>query len=59
MTAEKAEVRNVVLQANPESGGYRVSFELVPGGTRSVELRLQLKANETIVSEAWLYRWTA
>jgi periplasmic glucans biosynthesis protein len=59
LTVEKAKFQNLVLQPNPETGGYRASFELIPGGARNVELRLQLKLNDAVLSEAWLYRWTA
>lgn len=51
-------VANVVLQENPEVNGIRVSFELNTAGTDTVELRLGLKANDRLISESWLYRWT-
>ncbi|MFN3869565.1 MAG: glucan biosynthesis protein [Hyphomicrobiaceae bacterium] len=51
-------VANVVLQENPEVQGIRVSFELNSAGTDTIELRLALKANDRLISESWLYRWT-
>lgn len=51
-------ITNIVLQQNPEIAGYRVTFEFTPAGTDLAELRLVLKANETQISETWLYRWT-
>ena len=51
-------VTNTVVQNNPEISGVRVSFELTPGGTDLIELRLALKANDQLISESWLYRWT-
>jgi glucans biosynthesis protein len=50
-------ISNVVIQANPNSGGSRVSFELDPEDAKLAELRLQLKAGDKPVSETWLYRW--
>ncbi len=52
-------IKHDVLQANPETKGYRLKFELDPQGSELVELRAQLKRGETPVSEIWLYRWTA
>lgn len=53
------EIKNTVVQSNPETKGYRLKFELDPKGAELVELRAQLKRGETPVSEIWLYRWTA
>ena len=53
------EIKNTVVQSNPETKGYRLKFELDPKGAELVELRAQLKRGETAVSELWLYRWTA
>jgi glucans biosynthesis protein len=58
VTADKGKVANVVAQPNPESGGWRVSFELETGGARQAEMRAQLLANDEAVSEAWVFRWT-
>jgi len=52
------EVRDVVLQPNPETGGWRLAFVLVPGRAGLVELRARLMRGETALSETWLYRWT-
>lgn len=49
---------NLVVQENPEIKGVRVTFVLNTSGTDTVELRLGLKANDRLVSENWLYRWT-
>ena len=58
MIASAGTVTNTVVQNNPEISGVRVSFELTPGGTDLIELRLALKANDQLISESWLYRWT-
>lgn len=49
---------NLSVQRHPELQGYRVRFELNPGGTELVELRLCLKLAGQLISENWLYRWT-
>lgn len=51
-------ITNVVVQENQEIQGLRVSFELNTAGTDIIELRLGLKANDRLVSESWLFRWT-
>jgi periplasmic glucans biosynthesis protein len=47
-----------VVQTNPDIDGLRVSFSLDPKGAASSELRLVLQANDSPISETWLYRWT-
>lgn len=51
-------IRNVVVQPNPATGAWRISFELLPEGARAVELRAKLMDGDRPVSETWLYRWT-
>lgn len=58
VTANPGAIANVVVQRNPEIAGIRVSFEMAPGSAELVELRTVLKAQEQILSETWLYRWT-
>jgi glucans biosynthesis protein len=48
-----------VVQANPETGGWRLSFRLAPGKEPAVELRGQLMDGDAPLSEVWVYRWTA
>ncbi|WP_291696727.1 glucan biosynthesis protein G [Bradyrhizobium sp.] len=59
VTAEKSEVVNLVTQPNPETGGWRLSFQFSVKGQTSVELRAVLVQNDTPLSEVWIYRWTA
>jgi glucans biosynthesis protein len=47
----------VVAQPNPESGGWRINFELLPSA-KLVELHAQLMDGKKPLSETWLYRWT-
>jgi glucan biosynthesis protein len=44
---------------HPAIGGVRVSFDFETGGADMSEMRLVLKRGDIIVSETWLYRWTA
>jgi glucans biosynthesis protein len=51
------EVRNLVVQANDITGGWRVFFDL--GGELDVEtdLRASLLKNNQTISETWVYRY--
>ena len=59
ISTDKGKIENVVALAAAQVGGWRISFELLPGGTDIVELRLILMNGDTKLSETWLYRWTA
>jgi glucans biosynthesis protein len=59
VSASKGHILNPVVQSNPETGGWRLSFELDPGGEKLVELRAVLTRDKTPLSETWLYRWTS
>ncbi|WP_407925876.1 glucan biosynthesis protein [Falsiroseomonas selenitidurans] len=59
LSAGAGTLRHAVVQPNPETGGWRVHFELLPGSARLSELRAQLTHEGRPVSETWLYRWTA
>jgi glucans biosynthesis protein len=58
VSAEKAEIRNIVTQPNPETGGWRLSFELGVKDKVPVELRASLMQGDEAISEVWIYRWT-
>jgi periplasmic glucans biosynthesis protein len=58
VTAEKAEIRNIVTQPNPATGGWRLSFELPVNDKSPVELRASLMQGNDAISEVWVYRWT-
>jgi glucans biosynthesis protein len=58
VTANFGKITNVVTQPNPESGGWRLSFNLAPEKAPVVELRAQLLQNDNPLSEVWVYRWT-
>ena len=58
VTAEKSEITNIVTEPNPETGGWRLSFQCSVKSQKPIELRAVLVQNETQVSEVWVYRWT-
>jgi periplasmic glucans biosynthesis protein len=57
VTADKSEISNIVTEPNPETGGWRLSFQSTVGKD-PVELRAVLTANDAQISEVWIYRWT-
>lgn len=56
VTAEKSEITNIVTEPNPETGGWRMSFQC--SRKAPVELRAVLLQNDVPISEVWTYRWT-
>ena len=58
VTAEKAEIKNIVTQPNPAIGGWRLSFEASVKDKSPIELRASLMQGNDAVSEVWVYRWT-
>jgi periplasmic glucans biosynthesis protein len=58
ISASKGRIDHVVSQPNSETGGWRLTFQLLPENEPVVELRAQLMHNEKALSEVWLYRWT-
>ena len=58
VTAEKAEIKNIVTQPIPATGGWRLSFELSTKQKSPIELRASLMQADTALSEVWVYRWS-
>jgi glucans biosynthesis protein len=58
VSADKGNIRNIVTQPNPVTGGWRMSFELAHEKAPAVELRAQLMEGDSPTSEVWIYRWT-
>ena len=58
VSANFGKIQNVVARPNPETGGWRLSFNLVPDGAKVVELRARLVQGDNPLSEIWVYRWT-
>jgi periplasmic glucans biosynthesis protein len=58
VSAEKSEISNIVTQPNPETGGWRLSFQCSVKDQAPIELRAVLVQNDAPISEVWIYRWT-
>ncbi len=58
IAASEGKILNPVVQPNPETKGWRLSFELDTGGAQTVELRCHLAYEKMPLSEVWVYRWT-
>ncbi len=57
-SASAGRIEHLVVQANPETRGFRVTFVLYPGGANLSELQLSLNEWGDRTPETWLYRWT-
>lgn len=51
-------IEHVVVQPNPDIGGWRLSFQIVPPKGAGMELRAQLRLDNEPLTEIWTYRWT-
>jgi Periplasmic glucans biosynthesis protein len=58
VTASSGRIANPVVQENKYTGGWRVSFELIPEGGAPIELRCFLKSGEHVLTETWSYQWS-
>lgn len=45
------------IQHNPETGGARVFLTFDEQDASTIEFRVQLKKNQQVLTETWLYRW--
>ena len=59
ISTSAGQVQNIVVQKNTYTQGWRVSFELLPQGNDSAELRCFLKLGDDVLTETWSYQWTA
>jgi glucans biosynthesis protein len=57
--SSKGKIENPVVEANPATGGWRLSFQLDQGSEKLVEMHARLMDGEVPLTETWLYRWTA
>ncbi|KCV82139.1 glucan biosynthesis protein G [Actibacterium atlanticum] len=48
-----------VVQINPETGGPRLVFKFEPEDATLIEFRAELRLDDRLLTETWLYRWTA
>lgn len=58
VSASTGQIQNVVVQKNPHTNGWRLSFELLPQGSDPSELRCFLKLGNDVLTETWSYQWT-
>jgi glucans biosynthesis protein len=49
---------NMKVERHPSIEGVRISFELDTSDLETIEMRLGLKAQNLLISESWLFRWT-
>jgi glucans biosynthesis protein len=52
------EVIEPIARKNGVTGGWRVLFDLRPGGDGPVELRCVLRLADETLTETWVYQWT-
>ena len=57
--ASTGRIENVVVAPVAELSGWRISFDLVPGDAKLVEMHCFLTDDQERLSENWIYRWTA
>jgi periplasmic glucans biosynthesis protein len=57
--ADKGKIENAVVEPNPATGGWRLSFQLAQGGEKVVEMHARLMDGEKPLTESWIYRWTS
>jgi periplasmic glucans biosynthesis protein len=58
LSASAGKVGNVVVAANPLTGGFRLSFTFDPKDAKVAELRAELGFDDERTAETWVYRWT-
>jgi periplasmic glucans biosynthesis protein len=58
LSATAGKVSLPVVLRNANTKGVRVDFLLTPGDADVVEMRLELRSKDKLVSEVWLARWT-
>jgi len=59
VSGSTGQIQNVVVHKNPQTQGWRLSFELLPHGDTASELRGFLKLGNDVLTETWSYQWTA
>lgn len=57
VATNSGQVSKPVVQANPQTHGWRLFFELTPDGNRPADLRAFLRNGPDVLSETWSFRW--
>lgn len=58
VSASAGKVGDVVVAANPLTGGFRLSFSFDHKDVKVAELRAELGFDDERTAETWVYRWT-
>jgi glucans biosynthesis protein len=58
VSASAGKLDHVVIQRNPGTGGWRLTFQLDPEDAELIELRAELEFPDQRPAETWVYRWT-
>jgi glucans biosynthesis protein len=58
LAASAGKISNATLMSNMAIHGLRASFEMDPGDSGLIELRMRVMRGDKPVTETWLYRWT-
>jgi glucans biosynthesis protein len=56
--SSKGKIENPVVEPNPATGGWRLSFQLDQGSEKLIEMHARLMDGKQAISETWIYRWT-
>lgn len=60
LSASSGKLSDVTVTHNDDSGGWRLNFVLEPEADKDVvDLRAYLKSGREVLSETWLYQWSA
>ncbi len=58
LTGGKAELLDKRVMKNSQTGGWRAFFKLdIPDSTNLLEIMMELKAADKVISERWMYQW--
>lgn len=57
--ARSGETGSPRVEFNPETGGWRATFDLFPNGEELCEMSCALHRGEETMTESWSYRWTS
>lgn len=58
LSGGKAELLDKRVMKNNQTGGWRAFFKLdVPDTTNLMEIMMELKAGDKVISERWMYQW--
>jgi glucans biosynthesis protein len=56
--ASAGKVDHIVVLRNPDTGGWRLTFQLDPDDAELIELRAVMDFADGRACETWVYRWT-